>query len=175
MSSGPFRGMCSRRCRTSPKYAREMAWIPGRIRSMRGVRERGTPLDYKKTGPGAVPALKWFGVGFGLVFLGVGRPDLDGLEVTPRALEAVLALHAGLHLGHDPQASRRDGLVALDADAILTVVQPFDGRSDPIHARHGQLAVRKADLTALVGLDLVDLVGVGPMLAAGAEQVLERL
>src|SRR5262245_61904861 len=109
----------------------------GRIRSRTGVRERGTPLDCKKTGPGRFPALRsvsWTR----LVVFGLG-PDLDGLEVTHGALEAILAPHAGLHLRHDAETSRRDGLVALDADAILSVVQPLDGGGQAVHTLHEEL------------------------------------
>src|SRR5262245_37583488 len=145
----------------------------GRTRSRTGVRERGTPLDYKKTGPGGSPALSsvpWTRL---LVF-GLG-PDLDGLEMAHGALEAILAPHAGLDLRHDPEPSRRDGLVALHADAVLAVVQPLDGGGQAVHALYEELARREADLTPLVGLDLVHLVGERPVLAAGAEQILECL
>src|SRR4029434_8384855 len=113
--------------------------MPGRNRSMMGVRERGTPPRLQKNRAGGSP-----GPGlvrrFGSVVLVLGGPDLDGLEMTSRALEAVLALHAGLHLRHDPHASRRDGLVALHADAILAIVQPLDGRGEPAHALHEHFA-----------------------------------
>ncbi len=60
-------------------------------------------------------------------------------------------------------------------DAVVTVVQPLDGRRETVHALDEELAGREADLTPLVGLDLVHLVGVRPVLSAGTEQVLERL
>src|SRR5436190_10939926 len=139
---------------------------------MTGVRDR-TPVAYtnKKRGRDrsrprhtlATQSLRYV-----LLVLAFG-PDLDRLHVAARPLQPILAPYAGQNLRHHAQARGRDLLAALDAHAVLTLVQPLQCSRDAIHAVDQQLASREADLPALVGLDLVHLIGERPMLAARAE------
>jgi len=69
---------------------------------------------------------------------------------------------------------RGDPLGTLHAHAVLTVVQPVEGGRQTIHALHQPLARGEADLPVLVGLDLVDLVSEGGVVADRTGQFLNR-
>src|SRR5882724_2545195 len=147
--------------------------MAGRNRSRTGVRGATPPrLQRDENGAGNrsrpreqyVPWLLVFGADL----------DLDRLQVPTQPLQAILAAHAGRHFRQRLQARRGDVLTALHAETVLPGVQPFQGRRDTVDTLHQQLARGEADLPALVGLDLVYLVCIGPVLATSPEQILKR-
>src|SRR6266511_3705731 len=82
-----------------------------------------------------------------------------GDQIARRALEAVLAAHAGHHLGHGHETGGRDGLIALLADAIVAAAQPLERFGQAVGALHQQAPRGEVHLAILVDLDHVDLVG----------------
>src|SRR5258705_8160894 len=109
----------------------------------------------------------------GLVVVGRLEIFLFPLELAPHALDPVLAPNAGLDLRKGPEARGRNRLLALHTGAVLTILETVQRRGQPVDPVHQQLARREAALTALVGLNLVDLVGEWRVVADGARQLLD--
>src|SRR5688572_14181144 len=123
MTTGPAAGMCSVPSSRRPKYILARPRTPGRKTSRNGVR---TGPRVQKTGTGVTsgPRLPAPAMLF-VVFAG---PDLDlgTFELTPVALDPILAANARLDFRHRPQPRRADGLSTLDARAIVAVPQVLE-------------------------------------------------
>src|SRR5206468_56164 len=97
----------------------------------------------------------------------------DRFEPT-RALQSVLAAHAGGHLGHGQEPLGRDGLLALLAEPVLAGAQALERLGQLVGALHEKAPHREAHLAVLVDTDDVHVAGQGHIVPVRAGKLLDH-
>src|SRR3989442_12031716 len=108
---------------------------PLRTGSLDGALTASLPIGPGSCEPGSAGRSRRLVVVFDLVPVEAGA---HGGQVTRRALETVLAAHAGHHFRHGHEASGGNGLLALLADPVVAVPKPLEGFGQTIGALHEQ-------------------------------------